>query len=182
MKPKRVSLPRDVTPDQVDLELALKLLALPRDIGAHPETKEMIIAGLGRFGPYLKHAGKYKSLENTQDLLTVGINRAVEILAQPNRGRKSFGPAVPQKEVGPHPDDSKMIIASTGRYGPYVKHNKTYANLPKGREIESVTLEEAIDWINARNAKVASGEAGGKRKGKSKAPKGKKSPATADSD
>jgi DNA topoisomerase-1 len=184
-KPKRVSLPRDVTPDQVDLELALKLLALPRDIGTHPETKEMIIAGLGRFGPYLKHAGKYKSLENTQDLLTVGINRAVEILAQPNRGRKSFGPAAPQKEVGPHPDDGKMITASVGRYGPYVKHGKTYANLPKGREIESVTLEEAIEWINARNAKVASGEVGGKRKGKGiakKAGKGKKSPETVGAD
>jgi DNA topoisomerase I len=169
IKPKRVSLPRDVTPDQVDLDLALKLLALPREVGTHPETNEMILAGLGRFGPYLKHAGKYKSLENTQDLLTVGINRAVEILAQPNRGRRNAAPATPQKEIGPHPDDGKMITAAVGRYGPYVKHGKTYANLPKGREVDSVTLDEAIEWINARNEKKASG-GGTKRRGKKKSP------------
>jgi DNA topoisomerase-1 len=163
MKPKRVSLPRDVAPDAVDLDLALKLLALPREIGPHPETGEIILAGLGRFGPYLKHSGKYKSLENTQDLLTVGLNRAVDILAQPNRGRRNAAPANPGKEVGVHPDDGKKITAAVGRYGPYVKHGSTYANLPKGREIDSVTLEEAIEWIAARNAKKAEGGGGRKR-------------------
>ena len=170
IKPKRVSLPRDVAPDQITLDLALKLLALPREIGSHPETGEIIYAGLGRFGPYLKHAGKYKSLEGTQDLLEVGINRAVEILAQPNRGRRNMAPATPQKEIGPHPDDSKMITAGVGRYGPYVKHGKTYANLPKGREIDSVTLDEAIEWINARNEKKAAGGGGFKRRSKKKSP------------
>ena len=175
IKPKRVSLPRDVAPDAIDLELALKLLALPREIGKHPETGEMIYAGLGRFGPYLKHAGKYKSLGSTQDLLTVGINHAVEILAQPNRGRRNAAPAAPQKEIGTHPDDGKMITAGVGRYGPYVKHGKTYANLPKGRGIEDVTLDEAVEWINARNEKMGSGggskrKAPGKTKGKKKTP------------
>jgi DNA topoisomerase-1 len=175
IKPKRVSLPRDVAPDEVTLDLALKLLALPREIGPHPETGEIIYAGLGRFGPYLKHAGKYKSLENTQELLTVGLNRAVDVLAQPNRGRRNAAPATPAKEIGPHPDDGKTITAGVGRYGPYVKHGKTYANLPKGREIDSVTLDEAIRWINDRNAKKASGGGGGKRRGK-------KAPATAEAD
>jgi DNA topoisomerase-1 len=170
IKPKRVSLPRDVAPDQITLDLALKLLALPREIGSHPETGEIIYAGLGRFGPYLKHAGKYKSLEGTQDLLEVGINRAVEILAQPNRGRRNMAPATPQKEIGPHPDDSKMITAGVGRYGPYVKHGKTYANLPKGREVDSVTLDEAIEWINARNEKKAAGGGSFKRRSKKKSP------------
>jgi DNA topoisomerase-1 len=177
IKPKRVSLPRDIAPDAIDLDLALKLLALPREIGTHPESGEMIYAGLGRFGPYLKHAGKYKSLESTQDLLTVGINRAVEILAQPNRGRRNAAPATPQKEIGLHPDDGKMITAGVGRYGPYVKHGKTYANLPKGRGIEDVTLDEAIEWINARNEKMASG-GGAKRRGKGK----KKAPAPVGAD
>ncbi|HTY70764.1 MAG TPA: type I DNA topoisomerase [Alphaproteobacteria bacterium] len=184
IKPKRVSLPRDIAPDAITLDVALKLLALPREVGLHPETGEMIYAGLGRFGPYLKHAGKYKSLENTQDLLTVGNNRAVEILAQPNRGRRNAAPATPQKEIGPHPDDSKMITAGVGRYGPYVKHGKTYANLPKGRGIEDVTLEEAIEWINARNEKMGAG-GGSKRRAASKAKGGKKkapAPAPADGD
>jgi len=177
MKPKRVSVPRDVAPDQVDLDLALKLLALPREIGPHPETGEIILAGLGRFGPYLKHAGKYKSLENTQDLLTVGLNRAVDILAQPNRGRRGAPAANPGKELGVHPLDGKKITAAVGRYGPYVKHGSTYANLPKGREVESVTLEEAIEWIDARNAKMA--ESGG---GKKKRRGGKKAAAPAEAE
>ena len=175
IKPKRVSLPRDVAPDAITLDLALKLLALPREVGVHPESGEMIYAGLGRFGPYLKHGGKYKSLEGTPDLLEVGINRAVEILAQPNRGRRNMAPTTPQKEVGPHPDDGKMITAGVGRYGPFVKHGKTYANLPKGREIDSVTLDEAIEWINARNEKVAAG--GGSKRRKSSKSSSKKSPA-----
>ncbi len=177
IKPKRVSLPKDVAPDQVDLDLALKLLALPREIGPHPETGEIILAGLGRFGPYLKHAGKYKSLENTQELLTVGLNRAVDVLAQPNRGRRGAPAANPGKELGAHPTDGKKITAAVGRYGPYVKHGSTYANLPKGREIDSVTLEEAIEWIAARNAKVAE-NGGGKKKPRGK----KKAPAAADAD
>jgi DNA topoisomerase-1 len=163
VKPKRVSVPKDVALDTVDLALALKLLALPREIGKHPETNEMILAGLGRFGPYLKHAGKYKSLESTNDLLTVGLNRAVDVLAQPNKGRKSFN-ATPQREVGVHPADSKMITAGTGRYGPFVKHGSTYANLPKDRTPEEVTLDEAIALIAEREAR-----GGGKKKGKAKA-------------
>ena len=168
IKPKRVSVPRDVAPDDVKLDLALKLLALPREIGPHPETGEIILAGLGRFGPYLKHASKYKSLESTNDLLTVGLNRAVDVLAQPNRGRRNGAPTTPQKEIGLHPDDQKMITAGVGRYGPFVKHGSTYANLPKGREVESVQLDEAVEWINARRDKVKAG-GGGKTRSKPKA-------------
>jgi DNA topoisomerase I len=81
-----------------------------------------------------------------------------------------MAPATPQKEIGPHPDDSKMITAGVGRYGPYVKHGKTYANLPKGREVDSVTLDEAIEWINARNEKKAAGGGSFKRRSKKKSP------------
>ncbi|MBL8835421.1 MAG: type I DNA topoisomerase [Alphaproteobacteria bacterium] len=182
-KPKRVSLPRDLTPSTLDFETALKLLALPREIGAHPTSGTMILAGLGRFGPYIKHGNDYRSLESTADLLSVGINRAVDLLAQPRKGRGGGAPATPQRAVGNHPDDGKPITAGTGRYGPFVKHGKIYANLPKDRSPDEVTLDEAVALINERAAKV-----GGKpgKKGKAAkavpaegAPKAKKNAATA---
>ena len=183
-KPKRVSLPRDVPPNEIDLAMALKLLALPRDIGPHPEDKTMITAGLGRFGPYIKHGTTYRSLESTSDLLTVGLNRAMDLLAQPPRGRRNAAPT-PSRQIGPHPDDGKMIAAGVGRYGPYVKHGTVYANLPKGRAIEEVTLDEAVSLINERLARKPGKSKKAARAGKTKkaeapaaaAPKGKKAPA-----
>ncbi|HEX6978056.1 MAG TPA: type I DNA topoisomerase [Alphaproteobacteria bacterium] len=157
-KPKRVSLPKDVPPDTVDLDLALKLLALPREVGMHPEDGKPILAGLGRFGPYLKHGNEYRSLESTHDLLTVGLNRAVDILAQPKTGRRRAAPSN-LRELGVHPDDGKPVQAGVGRYGPFVKHGSVYANLPKDRTVEEVTLEEALSLIADRIAK-----GGGKKK------------------
>ncbi|MBI3451233.1 MAG: hypothetical protein HY057_00005, partial [Rhodospirillales bacterium] len=162
VKPKRVSLPRDLSAQTVDLDTALKLLALPREIGVHPETGHMVYAGLGRFGPYIKHDNKYRSLESTADLLSVGLNRAVDLLAQPTRGRRG-APATPLRELGPHPEDGKPIGAGVGRYGPFVKHGSTYANLPKGKAVEEVTLDEAIALIDERRAR-GDGKKGGKKK------------------
>ena len=130
----------------VDLDRALKLLALPREIGTHPESGQTISAGIGKFGPYLKLGDIYKSLPKGDDVLEIGMNRAVELLAG-----ASAKPRTPAKELGAHPADGKMVTQGSGRFGPYVSHNKIYANLPKGQT--EVTLEEAVALLNAKAAK-----------------------------
>jgi DNA topoisomerase-1 len=166
-KPPRASIPKDLSPDLVDFAMALKLLSLPREVGTHPETGKMIKAAIGRFGPYLNHDGAYASLSSTEEVFNVGANRAVTLLAEAKLKKK--GPQA-LKELGKHPDDEGLIQVMDGRYGPYVKHGKTNATLPKGVTPEGVTLEEAIALINAKVAK------GGKKPAKKKAAK-KKAPA-----
>ncbi len=143
-KPKRVSLYRGLEPAAVTLEVALKLLSLPRQIGPHPESGLMISAGVGRFGPYLKHGDAYKSLGREDDVLSVGMNRAVELLAQ-------VKPKVPARELGAHPADGKPVTLSSGRFGPYVSHGGINANLPRGRD--EIGLEEAVALLAAKAAK-----------------------------
>jgi DNA topoisomerase-1 len=164
VKPKRVSLPRDVPAETLELAMALRLLALPREVGMHPADQKPVLAGLGRFGPYLKHNNDYRSLASTEELLTVGLNRAVDILAQPKTGRRNAAPAVPLRVVGTHPVDGKPVEAGTGRYGPFVKHGKVYANLPRDTTPEAVSLDEAVRLIDERVAK-----SGGRPKGRTKA-------------
>ncbi|MBT3170402.1 MAG: type I DNA topoisomerase [Rhodospirillaceae bacterium] len=147
-KPKRVSLPRDLMPDRVDLELALGLLSLPRDIGPHPEGGKMISAGIGRFGPYVKHDGKFKSLKKDDDILSIGLNRAVVLLAEVSQRGGSV-----LRELGEHPDDGGPITLKKGRYGPYVQHKRINATLPKGVEEDAVTLDQAVALIAAKAAK-----------------------------
>ncbi|MBP2314048.1 type I DNA topoisomerase [Azospirillum soli] len=149
-KPKRVSLPKGMSAADVDLDTALKLLALPRTIGNHPETGEEISAGIGRFGPYLKHGSAYKSLTPDDDVLTIGINRAVDLLA--GAAKKSSAPA---KTLGDHPKTGKPVTTGAGRFGPYVKHGSVYASIPKGTEPDSVTLEQALELLEAKAAKDA---------------------------
>ena len=149
-KPKRVSLPKGLSAADVDLDTALKLLALPRTIGNHPETGEEISAGIGRFGPYLKHGSAYKSLTPDDDVLTIGINRAVDLLA--GAAKKSSAPA---KTLGDHPKTGKPVTTGAGRFGPYVKHGSVYASIPKGTEPDSVTLEQALELLEAKAAKDA---------------------------
>ena len=154
-KPKRVSLPRGLSPADVTREIAIKLLALPRDIGPHPETGEMIVAGVGRFGPYLKHAGRYKSLGKDDNVLDIGINRAVALLAEaPGRSR---GPA--GRKLGDHPADKQPVTIHAGRYGQYVKHGRLNATLPRDQAPEEFTLEQAVALLAERAVKK-----GGKRK------------------
>ena len=149
VKPKRASLPKGKAPAEVELSTALALLALPREVGAHPESGEMITAGIGRFGPYIKVGTRYKSLEADDDVLTIGLNRAVDLLASTSKRQRPSG-----KELGKHPDDAKpVLLFETGRYGPYVGHGKVYATLPRGMNPEEVDLEQALALIAARVAR-----------------------------
>jgi DNA topoisomerase-1 len=163
-KPKRMSIPKGVTPDQVTLGMALGLLALPRLLGAHPESGGRVLAGLGRFGPYIVHdlgkAGKdYRSLKGDDHVMTVALGRALELLAQPKQGRGRRGEAKPLRELGPHPEDQAPVRLFEGKYGPYVKHGDVSASIPRGQDPATVTLAEAVELVAARRA-----AGGGKRK------------------
>jgi len=147
-KPKRSSLPKGISPADVDLDKALKLLALPREIGPHPEDGEMIIAANGRFGPYLRHGKVSRSLGKDDDVLTIGLNRAVSLLAEPRAPRR--GAPTPLKVLGNHPDDGAPVNLFSGRYGPYVSHDGINATLPRDISPDAVTLEQAIELIAAR--------------------------------
>ncbi len=157
-KPKRAALPKDKRPADVDLDAALALLSLPREVGLHPETGKPIAAGLGRFGPYLRHDGVYVSLPAGEDVLTIGLNRAVAIIAE--AAKRKRGPR-PLREIGLHPKDRKPVMVMDGRYGPYLAHNGTNAPLPRGKDAETITLEEAVAQIEARG-KPARGRGGAK--------------------
>ncbi len=166
---KRASIPKDL--DDFDLEWALKLLALPRIVGVHPETGKGIEAAIGRYGPYLRHDGKYGKLQSTREVFEVGMNRAVDILAQAaNRGGGGRGKAEPIKTLGEHPTSGGEIKVMPGRYGPYVTDGTTNATIPKDVKPEDVTEAQAIELIDARAAK-------GPAKGKKKAAPKKKAPA-----
>jgi DNA topoisomerase-1 len=154
----------------MDLEKALRLLSLPREIGAHPEDGELVEAGIGRYGPYVKHGRIYANLPEVDEVFTIGMNRAVEVLAQKaQRGGRASAPAA-LRELGEHPDGGKIEVMS-GRYGPYVKWEKVNATLPKEVEPETVTLEQALELIAAKAAKK------GGRKTAAKKPAAKKTTA-----
>ncbi len=156
IKPKRAGLPKGVTPDDIDLDRALKLLSLPREVGKHPEDGEPIIAGIGRFGPYVKHHKVYANLDAGEDVTTVGLNRAVALIAEkkanPGKGRR-FG-ADPGRSVGDHPQKGGAVLVKNGRYGPYVTHGGINATIPKDIAPESITLDQAIGLIEAREAQT----------------------------
>jgi DNA topoisomerase-1 len=151
-KPKRASLPKGVAPDEMDLDRAIALLSLPRTVGRHPEDGEPILAGIGRYGPYVQHGKTYANLDSPEEVFDVGLNRAVTLIAEkkakgPSRGR--FG-ADPGRALGDHPAKGGPIVAKKGRYGPYVSHNGVNATLPADKTPETVTLDEAVALIDAR--------------------------------
>ena len=155
-KPKRASLPRGLSADAVDLAKALDLLALPRLVGLHPDDGEPIEANLGRFGPYVKHGKTFASLPAGEDVLTIGMNRAVDLIAQKRAGGGGRGAAVaPLKVVGDHPEGGEISVHS-GRYGPYVKWGKVNATLPETLKPETVTLAEAVALIAEKKPAKAS--------------------------
>jgi DNA topoisomerase-1 len=170
-KPKRASLPKGVAPEDIDLDKALALLSLPREVGKSPEDGEPIMAGVGRFGPYVKHGKVYASLEDGDDVLTVGLNRAVTLIAEkianPKKGRR-FG-ADPGKTLGEHPDKGGPILVKNGRYGPYVSHNGINATLTGDKTPETVTLDEAIVLLDARAAMVGNSPKGRRAAGRKRA-------------
>lgn len=162
---KRASIPKDL-PGDLDLEWALKLLSLPRTIGNHPETGEPIEAAIGRYGPYLKHAGKYARLTSTEEVFETGMNAAVVKLAEAaaNGGRPARGAArEPLKVLGKHPRTELEIKLMEGRYGAYVTDGETNATIPKSVEKDALTLEEAAQLIDARAA-AAPAKKGAKKK------------------
>ncbi len=140
-KPRRTSLPRGVEGDSLTLEQAIGLLSLPRLVGVHPERGEPIEAGIGRFGPYVRMGGIYGSLDRDDDVLAVGLNRAVDVLARKLASVRT---------LGPHPKDGEPVMVRRGRFGPYVQHGSTVANLPRGVEMEALTPEAALALLAER--------------------------------
>ncbi|MEZ4430992.1 MAG: type I DNA topoisomerase [bacterium] len=159
-KPKRASLPPKMEVGDVDLETALSLLSLPRALGAHPEDGKEISAGIGRFGPYVKHERIYASLKPGDDVLTVGLARALELIAE--KMTRGGAKAEPLRELGAHPDGAPVVVLK-GRYGPYVKHGKTNVTLPEGTTVESVSLEQAVALVDAKAAKKGGRKAPAKK-------------------
>jgi DNA topoisomerase-1 len=152
---KRASIPKDVPVADVDAEMAEKLLSLPREIGAHPETGKTIKASIGRYGPYLEHDGKYARLNSTAEVFETGMNAAVAKLADAasGGGRSRGASREPIAVLGAHPSSGLEIKVMSGRYGPYVSDGTTHATLPKTADPKSVTLEQAVEWIDAKAAK-----------------------------
>lgn len=151
-KPKRVSIPKEISIADMNLETANMLLSLPRDLGVHPETNKKIIANIGRFGPYINHDAKFKSIPKNMSVFNIDLDSAVALLAQANTG-----PA-PLCSLGSHPTEEGQIEVFSGRYGPYVQHGKIRATLPKSVEPEALTLEDALELLAAKTAKETSGK------------------------
>jgi DNA topoisomerase-1 len=155
-KPARSSIPKGTDPSSIDLEHALKLLSLPREVGRHPETGEAITANFGRYGPYIAHQGNYASLDSADEVFTVGINRAVSLLAEKKAKSRSFRGSEPLKELGTTPGGATVRLMR-GRYGPYVTDGTTNATIPRDREPLGVSFEQALELIAARAEKGDSG-------------------------
>ncbi|MCE9506898.1 MAG: type I DNA topoisomerase [Alphaproteobacteria bacterium] len=154
-KPKRAPVPRNLDVADIDLQKAIALLGLPREVGLHPDSGEMIKAGIGRFGPFLVHQGKFKSIpaDDPDGVLGIGLDRAIALLAQQSKSRNGFGTL---KELGNHPADGKPVTISKGRFGAYVKHGAVNATLPKGTEVEDVTLAQALELLAAKKPSAKS--------------------------
>ena len=163
-KPPRSSIPKGWSVEDIDLAKALQLLSLPRPVGPHPEDGEMIEAGIGRYGPYVKHGRVYANIKDVDEVFTIGMNRAVEVLAQKAAGRGGRAAAKPLKEIGEHPEGGAIAVME-GRYGPYVKWDKVNATIPKEMSPEEVNLEIALELIAEKQAK------GGKKPARKAAPK-----------
>jgi len=167
---KRASVPKDVPLDTVTTDIAEQLLSLPREIGMHPESGKPIVASIGRYGPYLAHDGKYARLGSTAEVFETGMNAAVVKLAEAAAaaGARSGGAREPIAVLGAHPQSGKEIKVMAGRYGPYASDGTTHATLPKGTEPTSVTLDQAVELIDARAAKgpAKKSRGGGRRKKK----------------
>jgi DNA topoisomerase I len=157
-KPKRASLTKNDTPETLTVDRAVELLSLPREVGPHPEDGEMMYANFGRFGPYVQHGKTYANLKDPNEVFTIGVNRAVVLIAEKKARAGARGGAAALKVLGDHPDGGPIEVFE-GRYGPYVKHGKTNATLPKDMTPDVVTLEQAIELVNAKAA-----QGGGKKK------------------
>ncbi|ETX16096.1 DNA topoisomerase I [Roseivivax halodurans JCM 10272] len=172
-KPPRASLPKGWSAEAMDLEKALTLLSLPRQVGIHPEDGEPIEAGIGRYGPFVKHNRLYANLKEVDEVFEIGINRAVDLLAEKAAKRGGRTAAKALKELGEHPEHGGALAVFDGRYGPYVKWDKVNATLPKDTDPQEVTLEQAVALVDEKAAK----KGGAKKKAAPKKAAAKKSPA-----
>jgi DNA topoisomerase-1 len=174
-KPKRSSIPKGIDAATIDLEKALQLLSLPREVGLDPETGTPITAGLGRFGPFVQHDGTYANVDSIEDVFTIGLNRAVTLIAEKKAGKGGrFGRGRQKtvlKDLGEHPVEGGKIEVLDGKYGPYVSHNKVNATVPKGTDPATLTVDEAVQLLAERIAK--GGGKPPKKGGKAKAAKAK---------
>jgi len=177
-KPTRASIPKGTNPATIELDQALKLLSLPREVGIHPETQTAVTANFGRFGPYIVHDKVYVNLKDPEEVYTIGLNRAVDLLAE-KRAKGPSNRARPGalKNLGPHPDGDGNVEIFSGRYGAYVKHGKTNATIPSDKKPEDLTLEEALALIAEREAKSPSKKAAPKKAAPKKAAAKKEAPA-----
>ncbi len=171
---KRCSLPPGMTPETIDLDTALQLLALPREVGIDPDSGKPVTAGINRYGPFVQLDGKFKRLDADDDVLAVGMNRALALLAEPEKGRRQAQAVGPLKELGEHPRDGGPIRLYAGRFGPYVKHGAINASLPKSLPPEELTVERAVELLDARAARGGVPAKGGRGR---KAPAAKAAPA-----
>ena len=171
VKPRRTTLPRGIDGDLLTLEQAVGLLSLPKTVGTHPETKEPIQVGIGRFGPYVRMGAIFGSLDKDDDVLAIGINRAVDLIAKKMASVRT---------LGAHPKDKDFVSVRKGRFGPYVQHGQTVANLPRGTDMDEVTLEAAVTLL-AEKGKALKPRFGAKKKaaGKAKAAASADAPAVA---
>jgi DNA topoisomerase-1 len=173
-KPKRSSLPKGWTPATVDLEKALRLLRLPRELGPHPEDGEAILAGIGRYGPYVQHGRTYANLPDAEEVFDIGLNRAVTLLAEKRAGqaggRGGRAAPAPLKDLGAHPETGEAIRVLSGRYGPYISSGGVNANVPRGADPQGVTLDQAVALLAERAAKGGGGKKG-RKSGKAAAAK-----------
>jgi DNA topoisomerase-1 len=165
VKPKRAAWPKNIPAESADLNTGLKLLALPRQLGLHPETGKPIEASIGRFGPYLKHDGMFKSIPKADSVHDIAIARAIQLLAEKKAGGTGG------RALGPHPADRRSVVVHSGRYGPYVKHGKINATIPPSADPAKLTLEEAVELLAAKSAKDSTGRK--KPPAKAKGPKRK---------
>lgn len=156
-KPKRASIPKEISIASVNLEIALRLLSLPRDLGMHPDTGKKIVANIGRFGPYVNHDGKFKSIPKTHSVFDITPDEAVALIAQANSG------PTPLADLGSHPSDDGRVEVFSGRYGSYVQHGGVRATLPKSVTPESLTLEEALNLLAEKAAKESPAKGRSKR-------------------
>jgi DNA topoisomerase-1 len=151
-KPKRAGIPRGTPAATLTFERALELLSLPREVGLHPQTGLPVTAGLGRFGPFILHDGVYANLKDPEEVFTIGLNRAVDLLAEKAaKARERAGKAL--RDMGAHPGDGKPILIMEGKFGPYLKHGRTNATLPKGADASTYTLDEAVALIAEKTGK-----------------------------
>jgi len=160
-KPKRISVPKNMNPEDVDFAKALRLLELPKELGNHPETGTVIRVNIGRYGPYVQHGSVFASLTKEDDILSIEYDRAIELIAKKEEKNK------PIHVIGEHPESGELVQVWEGRYGPYVKHQRVNASLPKNRPADSITMEEALELLAQRADRKST------RKGKAKKKKKK---------